>query len=276
MINWYPGHMNKASKEINKMISDVDIIFLLCDARAPLSSLNLSFVTKTLKPVILLFNKVDLCDYKKTVEILKQYEKKGYTTLLIDSKTKKNLDKIVPICKNLLKDKLQRLEDKGILNRSIKSMVLGIPNTGKSTLINSLTSSSQMEAKNTPGVTRRLTWSKLNSNIFLLDTPGILLPKMDEIVGLTLSCIGSIKDQILEKDKILIFFFDYLKKYYFDRLKERYNVEDNDDYPMFLERVKTRYGFKSSLDIERIYAAVMKDLRNNNLRGITFDQEFTI
>ena len=207
-VQWYPGHMAKAMREMEEKLKIVDIVLELIDARIPLSSqnpsINQSLIQKN-KPRLVILNKIDMADSQVNKEWLKYFEDQGIRCLLVDSNKGINTNKITNICKEVLKEKLERERLKGLKPRSIRTMVIGIPNVGKSTLINKLVGRNTAITGNKPGVTKAQQWIRINKDLDLLDTPGVLWPKFDDIkVGYNLAITGAIKDDILHRDDMVI------------------------------------------------------------------------
>ncbi|MBE0700827.1 MAG: ribosome biogenesis GTPase YlqF [Acholeplasmataceae bacterium] len=277
-IQWFPGHMFKSLREIKGKLKLMDIVFILLDARLPLSSMNpevLKLVQH--KKAILLFNKMDLADDAVLNQWITHYQKLGFSTLKIDAQSGKNVNKIYLLAQDILKEKLERDRSKGLKERSLKTMILGIPNVGKSTLINQLSKSKAARTGNIPGVTKAQQWIKMGDHFELLDTPGVLWPKFDdETVAYHLAISGAIKDKILPEDDVVHYALMFLKKHYPDRLKERYNLDAAmNDYVEMLDFIgKQRGAFikGGEMDYPRIYQIVLTDLRNNQLGGLSFDR----
>ena len=217
MIQWYPGHMAKAKREIEEKLKFVDIVFELVDARVPISSRNpmINDILKN-KPRLILLTKSTMSDEHFNNKFVNEINENNNTkALLIDSISGLNINKIVSMCKTVLKDKLEKEQARGMKPRAIKAMVLGIPNVGKSTLINKLVGKKTAIVGNKPGVTKSLQWIRINKDLDLLDTPGVLWPKFDDQkVGYNLAMSGAIKDDIIYKDDLILYFIDFLKQYY--------------------------------------------------------------
>ncbi|WP_162140199.1 ribosome biogenesis GTPase YlqF [Haploplasma axanthum] len=277
-INWYPGHMFKSFKEIKENLKLMDIIFVLVDARIPFSSMNPE-IQKVLgnKPTIILFNKMDLADKSKLKKWIEYYEQKGFTCLEIDAQSGKNVNLLKTTAEEVLKEKIEREQNKGLKQRSIKTMVLGIPNVGKSTLINTLSNRKSTRTGNTPGVTRSKQWVKLANGFDLLDMPGVLWPKFeDETVGYNLAVTGAIKDNILPLDDVTHHAIQFLQTNYLSRLKERYSDEitENSEYVEVLDIIGKKRGAlisRGDIDYDRVYMIVLNDLRTKQLGELTFD-----
>ena len=227
VIQWFPGHMAKATREVKEKLKLVDIVFELVDARCPLSSHNmyLDEVVKDKKKIII-FNKIDLCDRAETAKWKSYFENKGYTVVYTDAKNSNNLNKVIDKAKEELAEKIARQVAKGIKPRAIRSMVIGVPNVGKSTFINKLIKKNVANTANKPGVTKKQQWLKLNKDIELLDTPGILMPKFDnQEIGKKLSLIGSIKDDITPLDDVSLYLIELLKHNYLENLNNLYKIK---------------------------------------------------
>jgi ribosome biogenesis GTPase A len=276
-IQWFPGHMFKSLREIKEKIKLMDLVFVLLDARLPFSSMNPE-LHKIIshKPMLLLFNKMDLADDQITNQYIRSYQQEGYYTLKIDAASGKNVNKIKPMAMTILKEKLDREKAKGLKMRPLRCMILGIPNVGKSTLINKLSKSSATKTANTPGVTKTQQWIKLGDDFELLDTPGVLWPKFnDPKVGYHLAITGAIKDKILPEDDVVSYALNYLKTNYPKKLEERYGITDNMDFLTMLHTIGTLRGCLlkgGEFDYPRIYHIVLSDIRNNHLGGLSFDR----
>src|SRR5690554_2257900 len=227
-IQWFPGHMAKARRQVTEKLKLVDIIFELVDARLPLSSRN-PMIDEVIqqKPRIVLLNKADMADKSITKEWVEHFKKQGIVALSINSQTGSGIEGIVPSAKTILKEKFERLAAKGVKPRAIRAMIVGIPNVGKSTLINRLAKKNIAKTGNTPGVTKAQQWIKVGKELELLDTPGILWPKFeDQEVGLKLALTGAIKDTLLNLQDIAVFALRFLKAHYPEKLKKRFQLDE--------------------------------------------------
>ena len=275
MIQWFPGHMAKARKEIEERLKIVDIVFELVDARIPNSSKNpmISELLKA-KPKLMLMTKANMADSKLTKEWAKYYAQEGYHVLEIDSITGFNVNKIVKHSLEILKDKLDKEKAKGMKSRPIRAMIVGIPNVGKSTLINTLVNKKVAQVGNRPGVTKAQQWVRINQNLDLLDTPGVLWPKFeDQKVGIHLALTQAIKDEILNTNDLGEYLLDFLKTYYPQSLTNRY-VEDLsklDNQKIVLKIAELR-GVIGDNYYERTMDIIINDFRQNRLGRITLDQ----
>ena len=255
----------------------MDIVFELVDARCPLSSHNmyLDEVVKDKKKIII-FNKIDLCDRAETAKWKSYFENKGYTVVYTDAKNSNNLNKVIDKAKEELAEKIARQVAKGIKPRAIRSMVIGVPNVGKSTFINKLIKKNIANTANKPGVTKKQQWLKLNKDIELLDTPGILMPKFDnQEIGKKLSLIGSIKDDITPLDDVSLYLIELLKQSYLENLNNLYkiNVTSEDENVSIMEKVAERRFKKigGDYDYESTIKLLIQDFRTQKFGLITLD-----
>ncbi|MGI6781694.1 MAG: ribosome biogenesis GTPase YlqF [Acholeplasmataceae bacterium] len=276
-INWYPGHMAKSFRELEKHLKLVDIVMILLDSRIPKSSMNPEILKRVKhKPTLILFNKSDLADKKILNEWETYYRQLGFYTMQIDATDKRSLARIYPLVKNvILEDKVTKTITRGRLLTPFKTMILGIPNVGKSTLINNLANRASAKVENRPGVTRQLNWYRLSDEFELLDTPGVLWPKFDKITGYNLAITGAIRDDILPLDNVVIHALEHLAKYYPNELKNRYRVTDISKPVKMLEDIGRSHGALlrgNELDYDRIYSIILKDIRQNRLGGLCFER----
>lgn len=275
-IQWYPGHMFKSLKEIKANLKIVDILMILTDSRAPISGMNPE-ILKLAKniPTLILLNKMDLSDLNVTNTIEKSLNNEGFYTLKIDAKTGKNTDQIIKLCNEILKDKLEKAKSRGLKSRALRAMIVGIPNVGKSTLINQLSKKKATKTADTPGVTKHISWIRLAKDFELLDTPGVLWPKFSDEVGYHLAITGAIKDDILPLDDIVHYALLFLQKHYLKRVEERYEINNTMSYLEMLKQIGEKRGAylkNKEIDYERVYQIVLTDIRNNYLGGLTFDR----
>lgn len=273
-IQWFPGHMNKARRQVQENLKYVDVIFELADARIPVSSRN-PMLDKIInqKPRLLLLNKIDLADPEKVKAWRDYFAKEGIKTLEINSKEQQTVKKVVQATQGLLKEKIERDQARGIQPRALRAMIIGIPNAGKSTLMNRISGKKTAVVGNKPGVTKGQQWIRLNADLELLDTPGILWPKFDdELVGLKLAATGAIKDDLLHFDEVVIFVLDYFKKHYPTVLLNRFKLEITDlDYTSaeLIMKLSQKLGFRD--DYDRFYQLFIKELRDGKLGRYTLD-----
>lgn len=274
-INWYPGHMAKAKREISEKINLIDIVFEAIDARIPMSSKNHE-ITKMIgnKPRILIMTKADLCDEEVTLKWKKYYEEQGYNVVLVDLIHDKNLNSILTITNKLANDVNDKRKAKGLKPRRVRILILGIPNVGKSTLINRLVGKKATNVGNRPGVTKNLEWIRVNQDLELLDTPGILWPKLEgENIGLNLASMTAIKEEILNKESVAIYIINTMLKKYPNQLIERYKLTKLDDIVETLDEIGTHIGAarNGETDYDKVYTIILKDLREGYLGKVTFD-----
>ncbi|MFS5831420.1 ribosome biogenesis GTPase YlqF [Streptococcus agalactiae] len=271
-IQWFPGHMSKARRQVQENIKHVDFVTILVDARLPLSSQN-PMLTKIVgdKPKLMILNKADLADPIRTKEWRDFYESQGLKTLVINSKEQSTVKKVTDIAKILMSDKIANLRGRGIQKETLRTMIIGIPNAGKSTLMNRLAGKKIAVVGNKPGVTKGQQWLKSNKELEILDTPGILWPKFeDELVGLKLALTGAIKDQLLPMDEVTIFGLNYFKTYYPDRLKERFkSINLEDEAPEIIMALTQKLGYRD--DYDRFYNLFVKEVRDGKLGRYTLD-----
>ncbi|HEO8660229.1 TPA: ribosome biogenesis GTPase YlqF, partial [Streptococcus agalactiae] len=271
-IQWFPGHMSKARRQVQENIKHVDFVTILVDARLPLSSQN-PMLTKIVgdKPKLMILNKADLADPIRTKEWRDFYESQGLKTLAINSKEQSTVKKVTDIAKILMSDKIANLRGRGIQKETLRTMIIGIPNAGKSTLMNRLAGKKIAVVGNKPGVTKGQQWLKSNKELEILDTPGILWPKFeDELVGLKLALTGAIKDQLLPMDEVTIFGLNYFKTYYPDRLKERFkSINLEDEAPEIIMALTQKLGYRD--DYDRFYNLFVKEVRDGKLGRYTLD-----
>ena len=271
-IQWFPGHMSKARRQVQENLKHVDFVTILVDARLPLSSQN-PMLTKIVgdKPKLLILNKADLADSNRTKEWRSYFEGQGIKTLVINSKEQSTVKLVTDAAKSLMADKFQRLRERGIQKETLRTMIIGIPNAGKSTLMNRLAGKKIAVVGNKPGVTKGQQWLKSNKDLEILDTPGILWPKFeDELVGLKLALTGAIKDQLLPMDEVTIFGLNYFKTYYPERLEERFKgIDIEEEAPEIIMEMTRKLGFRE--DYDRFYNLFVKEVRDGKLGRYTLD-----
>lgn len=271
-IQWFPGHMSKARRQVQENLKHVDFVTILVDARLPLSSQN-PMLTKIVgdKPKLLILNKADLADSNRTKEWRIYFESQGIKTLAINSKEQSTVKLVTDAAKSLMADKIQRLRERGIQKETLRTMIIGIPNAGKSTLMNRLAGKKIAVVGNKPGVTKGQQWLKSNKDLEILDTPGILWPKFeDELVGLKLALTGAIKDQLLPMDEVTIFGLNYFKTYYPERLEERFKgIDLEEEAPEIIMEMTRKLGFRE--DYDRFYNLFVKEVRDGKLGRYTLD-----
>lgn len=271
-IQWFPGHMSKARRQVQENLKHVDFVTILVDARLPLSSQN-PMLTKIVgdKPKLMILNKADLADSNRTKEWRNYFEKQGIKTLAVNSKEQATVKLVTDAAQSLMADKLAKLRERGIQKETLRTMIIGIPNAGKSTLMNRLAGKKIAVVGNKPGVTKGQQWLKSNKDLEILDTPGILWPKFeDEIVGLKLALTGAIKDQLLPMDEVTIFGLNFFKKYYPERLVKRFKgISLEEEAPEIIMAMTQKLGFRD--DYDRFYSLFVKDVREGKLGRYTLD-----
>ena len=277
-INWYPGHMAKTRREISEKLNLIDIIYEVIDARMPRSSkiVDIDDLIKN-KPRLLIMTKYDLCDKNETNKFIKYYEELGYQVIPVDLMTGTNVSKIIDASEVVLKEENEKRKSKGLKPRNIRALILGIPNAGKSTLINRLVGKKSAGVGNKPGFTKSLSWIRIHKNIDLLDTPGILWPKIeDQEAAHILASFSSIKEEILNEDQIASFILRKLYELYPKSLEERYGISELDEdlieaYDMIASRrgALTKGGVA---DYERVSRIILQDFKNGYFGPVTFDR----
>lgn len=277
-IQWFPGHMAKARRQIEEKLSVIDIVYELVDARIPMASSNpmlLEIIHN--KPRLILLNKTDLADSKVTKEWLDYYQNQGIKAVETNSLTDNLQVKIYEITKDILKDQLEKEKAKGQRMRPLNAIVIGIPNVGKSQFINNLAKKNKVRTGNKPGVTKIQSFLNAGDNLRVYDNPGVLWPKFDDETGLKLALLGSIKDSLLPLDDVVLYGIDYLKKYYPDALFKRYklNLEDFDSRIEILDQIGKNRGCLISggeIDYDRVFNLFLNDLRNGELGRMSFER----
>ncbi len=275
-FQWYPGHMTKAKRAMQEDLKLIDVIIELVDSRIPLSSKNPDIdPLANGKSRIILLNKYDLADDKVTQEWVKYYEEKGFFVHLVNSKQGKGVKAVHDVIQKACKEKIERDRRRGILNRPIRAMIVGIPNVGKSTFINSFAGKACAKTGNKPGVTKGKQWIRLNKNVELLDTPGILWPKFeDQTVGLRLAFIGSIKDDLYNIYELSLLLMDYLQREYPKAIPDFYQIEAAQDNAVLLGRIAQRRGCLKAggeFDLDKAAKYLVDDFRNGRLGKISLE-----
>ena len=269
-INWYPGHMAKARRQMEEQLKLVDIIIELRDARVPEASANpiLKQLSQN-KPVLIVLNKADLADPNKNLLWKDRFEH----CLITDSVDEKLTKTVVNEVKFILKDKLERAKARGIRKKVLRAMVVGIPNVGKSTFINNIVKKKVAKAENRPGVTKSLQWIRINEDVELLDTPGVLWPKFEnQDDARLLALIGSINDDILDKEELLRFGLDLLKKLYPGMISQRYGVDENEeDLVEAIGKEKLWLSADNTVNMTKTIDLILKDIRSNKIGRITWE-----
>lgn len=275
-VQWYPGHMTKAKRMMQENIKLIDLVIELVDARAPLSSKNpdIDELGKN-KFRLILLNKADLASEKGNAMWTKYFEEKGYFVVKINSRNGAGMKQISATIMEACKEKIERDRKRGILNRPIRAMVVGIPNVGKSTFINSFAGRAAAKTGNKPGVTKGAQWIRLNKQVELLDTPGILWPKFeDQAVGVKLAMLGSVNDEILNIDELSVELIKLLDEHFPEVISERYQIEKQENPLKVLEeiaRVRACLLKGNELDISKAANILMDDFRSGRLGKLTLE-----
>ena len=275
-INWYPGHMAKTKREIKEKLDLIDIVFEVIDARIPFSSKNkdIDELIKN-KPRIIIMTKLDLCDKEETNKWINYYEQLGYKVIPLDLINNPNMNIIYKETNEISKNVNEKRKQKGLKERRIRALILGIPNVGKSTLINRLVGKKATNVGNKPGITKQLEWIRINNELELLDTPGILWPKLDNReIALNLASMTAIKEEILDTEEVAIYIINTMLNLYPDNIKNRYNIKNETDIVDILDRIGTKIGAvkNKEIDYEKVYTTILKDLREGYLGKVTFDK----
>ncbi len=280
-INWYPGHMAKAKRLMMKEYKHIDVVYELVDSRIPKSSkiANIYDIIGN-KPKILIMTKKDLADEEMANRWVKYYEGLGTKVLLVDLNKEEDILKIVNMTHELAREMQEKRGEKGLLKKDVRVLVVGIPNVGKSTLINKMVGRRVAEVGNRPGVTKGLVWLKTKHHIILLDTPGILWPKLEQQeVALNLAAISAIKTEIIDENEVAVHILKKLNKYYPEKLKERYGITPDSvqlDFEEAYNTIAKKIGAKrgEEVDYERVSNYIINDLKNEAIKGVVFDHEF--
>lgn len=279
-INWYPGHMEKAKRLMMKEYKNIDVVYELIDARIPRSSKikNIYDIVGN-KPKILIMTKKDLADLSMVERWVKYYENLGSKVIVADLNDENDIKNIITTTHELVEGLQEKREEKGMKPKEVRALVVGIPNVGKSTLINRLVGRKVADVGNKPGITKGLTWLKTNHNIMLLDTPGILWPKIEnKDIALNLASFFSIKIEVVDVNEVAVHILNKLNRYYPSKLKERYNVEPTNlelDFESVYGIIGSSIGAMKhgEIDYERVSNKIINDIKDEYIKGIVFDNE---
>ena len=277
-INWYPGHMKKTKELIQENLKLVDVVIELLDARIPMSSRNPQIDELVeRKPRVVVLNKSDLADPQITRKWINYFSAQGINAIPVNSMTGEGLDKMISMVEEVTKEKMNALVKRGVRKRAVRSMIVGIPNVGKSSIINRLAGKKSTKTGDKPGVTKGKQWVRLRGNIELLDTPGILWPRFDDQeVGFKLAFTGAIKDEVLEIETIAVHLVAYLVKEYTDQIKERYKLSETFQEDLEnLERIAKNRGCIFSggrIDYARTANLVLDEFRSGKIGRITLEK----
>ena len=274
---WYPGHMTKARRMMQENIALIDLLIELTDARAPAAGRNPDIDSLARgKSRIVVLNKADLADEEQTKRWRTHFEAQGFLTADIDSRKGSGVRQLKPLIDRACAEKMERNRRRGIVNRPVRAMIAGIPNVGKSTFINSFAGRAAAKTGDRPGVTKGKQWIRLNKNVELLDTPGILWPKFDDQeVGKKLALIGSMRDEITDAGELAVWLIRYLGREYPGALKDRYQVEPSDDMGKVLAEIAQRRGCLKAggeADLEKASRTVIEDFRSGRLGKLTLEK----
>ena len=277
VVQWYPGHMTKAKRQMQEDIKLIDLVIELLDARIPLSSRNPEIDNLGQnKARLVLLNKADLADESQNNKWIEYFKQKGIIALKINSKNKQGIKEINNAVNIACIEKIERNKKRGIINRPIRAMVVGIPNVGKSTFINAYAGKNCAKTGNKPGVTKGKQWIRLNKNLELLDTPGVLWPKFDDqTIGMHLAFIGSMNDNILDVSELAYQLIKSLNNLYPDVINNRYNIEGHEDPLQVMYQVAEVRGCKlkgNQPDLEKTSGIILDDFRSGKLGRITLDR----
>lgn len=279
VINWYPGHMAKAKRIMKEKMGVIDVVYEVIDARMPYSS-KIQDIGSIIgnKPKLLIMTKMDLCDKKETERWIQYYEQQGYEVIGVDLEHQHGVTGVVKKTEIMMQDKMNDMIGKGMKSRRIRVLVVGIPNVGKSTLINRLVGKKVANVGNRPGVTKSLDWIRINQSLELLDSPGVLWPKFDDqTIALNLASLTAIKEEVLPIYDVVCYILNMLYNYYPQELESRYGITtiDSEDMVNTLDIIGKRRGCMirgGEIDYDRVMNLILNDMKNGLIKGITFDR----
>lgn len=278
-INWFPGHMAKARRQVEENLKKVDVVIEILDARIPYSSHNpmLDEITGH-KPRIIILNKMDMADEDETNKWIAHFKSKGQYPVALYGRMNNIINKIEPVAEKATAESFEKMKNKGINKRAIRAMIIGIPNVGKSTVINNIAKKKIAKTGNTPGVTKKQQWIKAGKAMELLDTPGILWPKFeDETIGKKLSLTGAIKDSVVPLDEVAIYGLEFIKEHALQDFNQFYNINVTNDTDIveIYDKVGASRGLKMSgneINYEAVTLRIIYDIRQGKIGNYTFDK----